>query len=75
MSLIFGEVLEKDLPFMLGILADDEVCFQHAKTANTLNLTFLTVLKSILSDPNNGLIVVEKERKIRRMLILTFIPY
>ena len=75
MSLTFREALEKDLPLMIGMLADDELGLQREDTAKLLNPAYLSAFKSIVADPNNELIVVEKEGNIIGMLQLTFIPY
>ena len=75
MSLTFREAVEKDLPFMVEMLADDELGSQREDTSNPLNPSYLSAFKSIVADPNNELIVVEKEGNIIGMLQLTFIPY
>ena len=75
MSLTFREALEKDLSLMIVMLADDELGLQREDIANPLNLNYLFGFRSIVADPNNELIVVEKEGNISGMLQLTFIPY
>ena len=45
MSLTFREALEKDLPLMLGMLADDELCLQREDTDNPLNPSYLYAFK------------------------------
>ena len=75
LSLTFREAVEKDLPFMVEMLADDELGSQREDTSNPLNPSYLSAFKSIVADPNNELIVVEKEGNIIGMLQLTFIPY
>mgnify|MGYP003957535941 FL=1 len=75
MSLTFREAVEKDLPFMVEMLADDELGSQREDTSNPLNPSYLSAFKSIVADPNNELIVVEKDGNLIGMLQLTFIPY
>ena len=75
LSLTFREAVEKDLPFMVEMLADDELGSQREDTSNPLNPSYLSAFKNIVADPNNELIVVEKEGNIIGMLQLTFIPY
>ena len=75
MSLTFREALEKDLSLMIVMLADDELGLQREDIANPLNPNYLYAFRSIVADPNNDLIVVEKEGNIIGMLQLTFIPY
>ena len=75
MSLTFRDALEKDLPLMVEMLADDELGSQREHTPYPLKPSYLSVFKSIVVDPNNELIVVEEEGNIIGMLQLTFIPY
>ena len=75
MSLTFREAVEKDLPFMVEMLADDELGSQREDTSNPLNPSYLSAFKNIVADPNNELIVVEKDGNLIGMLQLTFIPY
>ena len=75
MNLTFREAVEKDLPLMVEMLADDELGSQREDTSNPLNSAYFSAFKNIVADPNNELIVVEKEGNIIGMLQLTFIPY
>jgi GNAT superfamily N-acetyltransferase len=75
LSLTFREAVKKDLPFMVEMLANDELGSQREDTSNPLNPSYLSAFKSIVADPNNELIVVEKEGNLIGMLQLTFIPY
>ena len=75
MSLTFREAVEKDLPLLVEMLADDELGSQREDTSNPLNPSYLSAFKSIVADPNNELIVVEKDGNLIGMLQLTFIPY
>ena len=75
MNLTFREAVEKDLPLMVEMLADDELGSQREDTSKPLNPAYLSAFKSIVVDPNNELIVVEKEGNLIGMLQLTFIPY
>ncbi|MGB0383736.1 MAG: GNAT family N-acetyltransferase [Ardenticatenaceae bacterium] len=75
MNLIFREAREVDLPFLVEMLADDELGRQREDTSIPLNQGYLSAFNSITSDPNNELIVVEREKQVVGMLQLTFIPY
>ena len=75
MSLTFRVALDKDLPLMVGMLADGKLGLQREDTDNPLNPSYLSAFKSIVADPNNELIVVDRKCNIYGMLQLTFIPY
>ena len=75
LSLTFREAVEKDLPLLVEMLADDELGSQREDTSNPLNSAYFSAFKNIVADPNNELIVVEKDGNLIGMLQLTFIPY
>ncbi len=75
MRLTFRKATQADLPFLIGMLADDELGAQREDTSKPLNQAYLSAFSHIASDPNNELLVVEAENKLAGMLQLTFIPY
>lgn len=75
MDLVFREAREVDLPFLVEMLADDQLGRQRENTSRPLNQGYLSAFNSITSDPNNELIVVESKNQVVGMLQLTFIPY
>lgn len=75
MNLIFREAREIDLPFLVEMLADDELGMHREDTSRPLNQGYLSAFNCITSDPNNELIVVESKNQVVGMLQLTFIPY
>ena len=75
LKLIFRDATQADLPFLIDMLADDELGEQREDTSGPLNQAYLSAFSHIRSDPNNELVVVEAENRIAGMLQLTFIPY
>ena len=78
MKLIFREATEADLESLVNLLADDDLGQQREDTSTPLNKAYLDNFKQITADPNNELVVVEKNQEepiIVGMLQLTFIPY
>ncbi|KEQ14146.1 GNAT family acetyltransferase [Endozoicomonas montiporae] len=64
-----------DLPDLIAMLADDKLGQLREDTSSPVNPRYQAVLKAILEDPNNELMVVEYNQRIAGMLQLTFIPY
>ena len=75
MNLLFREALEKDIPALVALLADDELGQQREDVSKPLNKVYLQMFDNISKDPNNVLIVAEENQTIVGMLQLTFIPY
>lgn len=79
MELQFREVLEADLSIVIKMLADDQLGSQREDDSIPINDAYQNAFKTIHSDPNNELIVVEtiinSKTIIVGMLQLTFIPY
>ena len=73
LSLTIREALEKDLPLMVEMLADDELGSKREDTSNPLNPSYLSAFKNIVSDTNNELILVESF--ISRQKIKLFIRF
>ena len=79
MKLHFREALIDDLSVIIKMLADDQLGSLREDDSIPINDAYLNAFKTIDSDPNNELMVVEtvvdSERAIVGMLQLTFIPY
>lgn len=75
MELIFRQANKTDLPFLIDMLANDELGAKREDPSKPLNQSYLAAFSHIQSDPNNELVVVESKNKIIGMLQLTFIPY
>ena len=75
MKLKFRDARESDLALLVAMLADDALGAQREDTSIPLKQDYLSAFKSIESDPNNELVVVESDNTLVGMLQLTFIPY
>ena len=79
MKLHFREALIDDLSVIIKMLADDQLGSLREDDSIPIKDAYLNAFKTIDSDPNNELMVVEtvvdSERAIVGMLQLTFIPY
>lgn len=75
MKLRYREAIEKDLPCLVEMLADDELGAQREDPSYPVNSGYVAALVRIIVEPNNELIVVEADQRIVAMLQLTFIPY
>ena len=75
LKLTFRDATQADLPFLIDMLADDELGAQREDTSKTINKAYLSAFSHIAPDPNNELVVVKAENKIAGMLQLTYIPY
>lgn len=75
MKLIFRGAVKNDLELLVQMLSDDKLGAKREDSSLPLNQKYINSFRSIESDPNNELIVVESNDKIVGMLQLTFIPY
>ena len=75
MTLQFREAIEGDIPYLVQMLADDELGAKREDTSKAGHSFYLSTFVSIQEDPNNELLVAETEGIIVGMLQLTFIPY
>jgi len=75
MNLNYRDARQSDLPVLVDMLADDALGTQREEASIPLNQDYLSAFKSIQSDPNNELVVVESDNALVGMLQLTFIPY
>ena len=71
----FRQAKYDDLPFLISMLADDELGAQREDTTVPLHVNYLNAFAKIDKDINNELIVAIYEEKTVGMLQLTFIPY
>jgi GNAT superfamily N-acetyltransferase len=74
-DLIYREAIESDIPFLIEMLADDELGRQREDVSLPPNQNYLLAFNKINQDPNNQLMVVESEHNIVGMMQLTFITY
>ena len=75
MDLNFRTANETDLPALVNMLADDALGSKREDASPSVNPFYISAFKSIESDPNNELVVVENDGNLVGMLQLTFIPY
>jgi ribosomal protein S18 acetylase RimI-like enzyme len=75
MQVTFRKAIEQDLPFIVALLADDELGSQREDISSPTNPAYVDAFAAIESDPNNLLLVVESQHQLVGMLQLTFIPY
>ncbi len=73
--IIFREANEKELSELIKMLSDDQLGSTREKYSLPLHESYIKAFQKIKDDPNNELVVIEKEGQIAGMLQLTFIPY
>lgn len=64
-----------DVPHLVAMLADDELGAQRESAGPVLDERYTAAFAAIDTDPNNELIVAEREGRLVGVLQLTFIPY
>jgi GNAT superfamily N-acetyltransferase len=74
-ALTFRPAIKADLPVLVSMLADDPLGALREDLSAPLNAAYLKAFAEIESDPNNELILAEREDQLVGMLQLTFIPY
>jgi len=75
MDLNFRDARHSDLQLLVEMLTDDALGAQREDASIPLDQAYCSAFKSIESDPNNELVVVESDNALVGMLQLTFIPY
>ena len=75
MNLEFRQASTEDIPGLVELLADDELGATREDISRPLNQRYLDACHGIDQDPNNELIIVERDGELVGMLQLTFIPY
>jgi GNAT superfamily N-acetyltransferase len=66
--------VREDLPYIVQMLADDELGSQREWDEDPLPQSYYAAFEQIDSDPNHELIVVESDGKVIGTLHLTFLP-
>jgi GNAT superfamily N-acetyltransferase len=74
-SLTFREAQLADLERVVQMLADDPLGSKRESSTTPLERGYLQAFASIEADPNNELVVVEREGVVVGVLQITFIPY
>ncbi len=75
MELVYRQARHSDLEKLVGMLYSDPLGKTREDNTAPLNKGYIEAFKEIERDPNNELIVAEKDGNIVGMLQLTFIPY
>ena len=75
--MIFRKATKKDVPYIIKLLANDKLGKSRENYQEPLPESYYAAFEVINSDPNQELMVVEKENdpKIAATFQLTFIPY
>lgn len=73
--MIFRKATIQDVPFIVQMIADDELGKQREKYQEPLPESYLKAFENIYADPNQELIVVENNAEIIGTLQLSFIQY
>jgi GNAT superfamily N-acetyltransferase len=73
--MIFRRATEKDVPFIVKMLAIDKLGKLRENYQEPLPQSYYAAFEVINSDPNQELMVVEKDAEIVGTFQLTFIPY
>lgn len=74
-EIIFRPASQEDLPAIVGMLADDPLGAKREAFRAPLPGSYRLAFEAIEHDPNNELIVAEKEGRVVGVLQITFIPY
>ncbi|MCK9516603.1 MAG: GNAT family N-acetyltransferase [Ottowia sp.] len=72
--LFFRAATENDLAAMVDMLADDELGQTREAPGIPLHASYQSAFRAIQDDPNNELIVCERDGMLAGMLQITFIP-
>ena len=73
-KLVFRDAVEADLPMIIGMLADDTLGKNREIAAMPPADCYCLAFDAIAADPNNRLVLCEKQGEIAGCLQLTFIP-
>lgn len=73
-EIVFRPATHADLPFIVRMLADDELGSQRERFEDPLPVSYTKAFEQIESDPNHELIVVELDGDIVGTLQLIFLP-
>ncbi len=75
MNLDFRQATKHDLAGLVLLLGDDVLGVEREDVTMPPNQRYVDAFRSIETDPNNELIVVEHDGELVGLLQLTFIPY
>ncbi len=75
MPINFRAAKKDDLTKLVALLADDDLGKQREDISSPINNAYLKAFEEISQDPNNQLIIAERDNCIVGMLQLTYIPY
>ena len=73
-DIVFRSATRADLPFIVRMLADDELGSQRERYEDPLPESYARAFEEIDDDPNHELIVAELDGKVVGMLQLMFLP-
>ena len=73
-DIVFRSATRADLPFIVRMLADDELGSQRERYEDPLPESYARAFEEIYDDPNHELIVAELDGKVVGMLQLMFLP-
>lgn len=71
----FRRATRQDVPDIVRLLADDPLGAQRERYEQPLPAEYYRAFEAIETDPNNELIVAERDGDVVGVLQLTFIPY
>ena len=67
-------VIRKDIPAVVGLLAEDDLGAQRERPENPLPKSYYTAFEAIDADPNNELVIAEANGEIIGTMQLMFLP-
>ena len=73
-ALVFRRARVNDLPAIVAMLADDGLGAEREDVNTPLNARYLEAFAAIETDPNQLLLIAEKDRGLIGSLQITFIP-
>jgi len=74
-SLVIRPAEQQDLPGLIAMLMDDELGKLREDASTPVHACYRDAFANIEQDPNNELVVLEREQHIAGMLQCSFIPY
>ncbi|MDP3376735.1 MAG: GNAT family N-acetyltransferase [Brevundimonas sp.] len=73
-DVVFRRAETADLPFIVGLLADDPIGASREDLSTPLNRAYIDAFNAIAADPNQFLAVITEDDQVIGTLQLTFIP-
>ena len=74
-DIVFRKATRNDLPAIIEMLADDPLGAMREAFRTPLPQSYYCAFEAIERDPNNELLVAEKQGRVVGVLQITFIPY